>query len=179
MAEATIKLCITAFTIWKLFIYHIEKYFKHELQSGCIPSQRAVLKAVFKLKSELYVNSSHYLDIYIHMAKISEVYYKYICVQDVNLYSNIWHHIDLFMIFSLPPLWLSISFFLPCSKKSFLLHNNSYQNNGISHVFRMWMCRILGNGHILKWIHDIQIEFSKLTIIWKWYRKYMILKINT
>jgi len=26
MAEVTIKLCVTAFTIWVLFIYHIEKY---------------------------------------------------------------------------------------------------------------------------------------------------------
>ena len=91
---------------------------------------------------------------------------------------NIWHHIDLFVIFSLPPLKLSVSSFLPCCKKFFYLHTYSYQNNSISHAFRMWMCLILGNGHILKWIYNIQIEFSKLTLIWNWYRKYMILEMN-
>lgn len=91
---------------------------------------------------------------------------------------TICHHIDLFVIFSLLPLRLSVSFFLLCYKKFFFMHTYSYQNNSISHAFRMWMCLIIGNGHILKWIHDIRIEFSKLTLIWKWYRKYMTLKIN-
>lgn len=61
--------------IYNMGTFHIShrEIFRHELQSGCIPSQRAVLKRIFKLKSELYVNSVHYPDIYVHMAKISEV----------------------------------------------------------------------------------------------------------
>lgn len=112
-------------------------------------------QAVFKLKSELYVNSVHILIFMFMWPEISEVITK-TSVSKILFYFQIFVIIDL-LWYSHCSTGLSVFFLPSCCEVLSCIPLLSKQQHFMHSECGVYL--IVGNGHILKWIHDINWIF--------------------
>lgn len=107
-----------------------------------IPYLRAILKSL-QLKSEWNVNNCHYLDIYVHMSQISENSTNIpVSNWDVHFYSKyLASHRFIHGLLAAFTEAQSVSFFLSCCKKPYLLHTYSIKTT-VFHVYSEYGCDI-------------------------------------